>query len=460
MEFEVAEISVNSKTLKGLKIIGDEIQQRNDTHTIILLDTSGSMEYQRKLTNVKKSLHFLLKFLQKTDSLSLVTFNAMSSILIDNMRVTPEYADAFRYTIDTLFAEGGTNLSAGLLNVKGILERCEAMEIDDSIKTGLIILTDGHTNEGLTRSDDILRIIASMKEINPNLSITTIGYNDDHNAILLKSIATNGGGSYNIVNDIEQVATVFGDILGGLMTTVAQNVEVTYPTSWVSLNPYKKTVGPAFTTMYIGDICAESETILLFENTDASNVSVDGVNVHNFNVVCEDISWFSVTATVTSTATATEKDNYHIAYIRLTIANILEHMETLDKVSTLTTLDAFKTYLNQATHQSHPLVSILKKEITSIEEQLSNNDSNLNLSQNLQTSAFLGLSRGTITNRRNRMPAVPQMQQPILFTPVSSFGIDDVINNFGSINIATPFSNRIQREITQQAYSCTTQDPN
>ena len=65
MNFELNEITVHSKPVKCLKIIGKPIQSRNPTHTIVLLDTSGSMDEGSKLANVKKSLTFLLKFLHK-----------------------------------------------------------------------------------------------------------------------------------------------------------------------------------------------------------------------------------------------------------------------------------------------------------------------------------------------------------------------------------------------------------
>lgn len=423
MNYEVSDISVNNKTIKGIKLIGSDLDIRNPTHTIVLLDTSGSMECEGKLTNVKKSLYFLLRFLQKTDRLSLVTFNSSSNIIIENMNVTSEYIDTFRFTIDTLSAGGGTNLSAGLLNVKSIIERTD----NNNCKTGLIILTDGHMNEGVTRANDILKIVESIRELEPNISITSIGYNEDHNAPLLKDIATNGGGSYNIVNDCEEVATVFGDILGGLMTTVVQNLQIAYPSSWKCLNMYSLRIDGPTTYMMVGDIYAESETIILFENSDTSTIKMQGVATEDYKTFSSMISW---NAENISQARAP----YYIAYIRLEIADILENMETLTNTLILERLNPIKEYLNQSLIQSHPLIPILKTQVESIENQM--NSSSLNLSQNLQVSAFLGLSRG-ITNY--------QAPRRMSFTME-----EDLINNINNMSITTPFSNRLQRQITEQ----------
>jgi len=438
MNTEVSEITVNGKILKGLKIIGNPIQERNSTHTIVLLDTSGSMDENKKLNNVKKSLNFLLKFLQKTDYLSLVTFNFGSEIVIDNMKVTSEYIETFKYAIDTLNAEGGTNLSSGLLNVKSILERADHTQVS---KTGLIILTDGQVNEGVIKSEELMRIIYLIKGIEPNISITTIGYGEDHNAALLNNIATNGGGSYSVVKNIEEVASVFGDILGGLMTTVAQNVKIEYPSSWNCINMYSKNIQNSSTNLFIGDICAESETILLFENTDATNIRISGVSTTDYSNINKEITW--------STNLSTNKEAYHMAYIRNIVAYILKNMKNMTNDVIKNTLNSIKEYLNQPMIQFHPLTRMLKNEIENIENQITT-PTHLNTTMNLQTSAFLALGRGTSTPRH------------ILRRRMSYISPDDMVEAMNeamnNVTMATPFSNRIQRDLTQQITSMTT-DP-
>ena len=434
MNIQLSNITVSNKSIKGLKIIGEPINVRNATHTVILLDTSGSMDDCGKLQNVKKSLNFLVKFLQKTDYLSLVTFNHMSNIIIDSMNVTSEYIDTFKFAIDTLDAEGGTNLSAGLLNVKSILERADTPHVS---KTGLIILTDGHTNEGMTRSDDIMRIINSIKLVEPTISITTIGYGEDHNAQLLKDIGVYGGGSYNVVNSIEEVSTVFGDILGGLMTTVVQNLSIKYPSTWNCINMYTKNVVNGSTKIYIGDICAESETVILFENTDSSPVDIEGVNTKDFSKIYTRVTW-------SPTEISNDTNSYYMAYFRNAIAYILQNITTMDKTNISAEINSIKTYLTTSTLQFHPLTAMLKDNIESIQQQLLSN-STVNTTANIQTSAFLGLGRGAT------MSATPRRVHRI---PLSSSAEDDMLDAMNALNVTTPFSNRIQQQITNEMSLC------
>lgn len=400
MEVEVCEFSVNNRLIKGVKLIGGKCSQRIPVHTIILLDTSGSMNYNSKLKNVKKSLYYLLKFLQN-DYLSLISFNDTSEILLENTRITPDQTDMLHYTIDKLKADKGTNLSAALLNAHTLLQRTPS-----EIKTGLIILTDGHANEGITKSEDLLNIIATIKN-NSSVSITTIAYGEDHNAELLKDMATYGGGSYNMVDNLEQVATVFGDILGGLMSCVMQNVVIKHPSTLTSLSPYRTKKG----TMTIGDIYAESETVVLFEGTGSP--TIEGVATSNY-------AWASYTPSLSA-----ENTSYIITYIRLEVADILKDM-TKPKDEILARLNTLKPYLENLTH---PLVSLLATEITHIEDRLGQE---LNTSVNLQSSAFFALGRGL------------QSQ---------------MAHDIQHMHIHSPFANSIQREITESIQHMSQSDP-
>ena len=459
MNFEVSEILVNNVPIKGVKILGNKLEngQRNATHTIILLDVSGSMEEDKKLTNVKKSLNFLIKFLQPNDRLTLITFNSMSQIQIQNMNVTPEYLATFQYTIDSILAYGGTNLSSGLLNVKSVLERCACtLENQNISKTGLIILTDGHANEGLSRSEDILRIIESVKVSLPSLTITTIGYNEDHNAELLKSIAVNGGGSYNIVNTNDQVATVFGEILGGLMTTVIQNCYVQFDSSWKNLNMYTSTENNGQTILNIGDINAESETILLFSNTNNSNltVKVTGVKTKDFTTITQELNFNQISE---------NKQPYHMTYIRIIVSNILQNLRTLTKEYIIETLKQIKEYLEQPQNVLNPLTSYLKEEINSIENQLET-PSSINTTQNLQQSVCMAFGRGTSCSRNTQhVYQTPPRMRPTARRAIRFEDIDienslsSAMNNMivHNSHLATPFANSAQREVSQYAVNYT-----
>ena len=398
MDIEVSEITIDNRPIKGVKLIGHPCEQRIPVHTIILLDTSGSMNFNSKLKNVKKSLYYILKFLQN-DYLSLISFSDTSEILLENTRITPDQTAMLHFTIDKMTAENGTNLSAALLNAHTILQRNTSI-----VKTGIIILTDGHANEGITKSEDLLNIISTIP-----VSITTIAYGEDHNADLLKDIAVNSGGSYNMVNNLEQVGSVFGDILGGLKTCILQNILVKHTMS--SLSPYPTKAG----VMNIGDIYAESETVLLFEGD--GDVCIEGITTSDYKWFSKSVNWNNMSENKTS---------YYITYARLEIANILQHM-SLPKEQIIAKIVKLKPILDNI---NHPLVAHLVNEIENIQNQLS--EDHLNTSVNLQSSAFYSLGRGVQSQMANQLH---------------------------NIHIQSPFANSTQRQITESIQHMSQSDP-
>ena len=430
MNFETCTFQAHGKTIKGLNIIGNKVSQRNPTHTIILLDTSGSMNENDKLKNVKKSLQYLIKFLLPSDFLSLITFSYSSKIVFENISVNSYTSQALDVTISSLEALGGTNLSSGLLNARKILEHTQT----SNIKTSIIILTDGHTNEGITHSQELINLIHYIKALRNDITINSIGYGEDHNANLLKDIAIHGNGGYSIVNNLESVATVFGEVLGGMMSCVAQNTTVSIPLSWNCFNIYSKSTQNNMTIIDIGDIYAETETILLFEG-GSGTASVQSVNTCNFEIINHSND-FSINST--------NKEPYMFAYIRNMLSYLLTNLNTENQTENMNSLNTIKLLLQEVENSNNILLPFLKEQVANIETQLSMPHNPLNESQFIQTSAFLGLGRGIYT------PSRPTYRNN---------NINDITDQMNNANICTPFSNRVQREITNTLNLTLSQDP-
>lgn len=247
----------------GLVLKGRARPERQPVHLYFLIDTSGSMHIENKLANVQRSMNFILPFLTAEDQLSLGTFNSdAKSHLVRNSVSTTQ---AIEYTIQQLTADGNTNLSAGLLMAAPVFEQVQSDGLER--KQGLILLTDGHANMGAHDESTLLRIVKSMLEKTPSLSITTVGYGEDHNADLLSKMSIEGGGSYNIVKNLEDVASVFGEILGGLLSVSAQIIEVFLPPNAECTTVYPiETLEGGVQKVRIGDLYSEAEQTLLFKS--------------------------------------------------------------------------------------------------------------------------------------------------------------------------------------------------
>lgn len=256
----------------GILLKGHQSTNRQPIHIILLIDTSGSMECDNKLISVKRSIQCMLDLLTSSDRISLITFDTDSTTILK--QVIPD-RNTIEYAINNLKTNGSTNLSAGLLEVRDCVED---IDISNGRKQGLVILTDGVVNQGVTNLASLHAIVSSI-QIN-SLSVSTIGYGLTHNAELLREIATGACGSYNIVNNLENVATVFGDILGGLMSIIMQKIEIHLPLGSIVKTAFRITTTPTSMIVHIGDLYSESEQSLVFIlPQETSKVRITGTNI-------------------------------------------------------------------------------------------------------------------------------------------------------------------------------------
>jgi hypothetical protein len=261
--------------LRGAPVAAET--QRQPIHLALCIDVSDSMSDGHKLANVCKSLEFLLPLFSSQDAVSIVTFGEQAATLLP---LTPaSHSDLIRSKIAQLHTDGCTNMSAGLMEVGPQLEPAGGAP---ARKQGVLLLTDGHANRGDSSPEGLKRIVQRMIEDNPGLTVTTVGYGHDHNSGLLSEIATVGGGSYNVVNTLENVATVFGEVMGGLATVVAQNVKVQYSEGLEPMTGYA--TDKVVRTVSIGDIYAENEVVVLFRVADPATARLN-LTYHDLQAV-------------------------------------------------------------------------------------------------------------------------------------------------------------------------------
>ena len=242
-------------------------------HIIAVIDTSGSMSIEDRLTNVKRSLHFMFSMLSSADKVSLVTFDDHAQVHVKAQPMTLDGMHHVQQVLAKVNMGGSTNLSAGITAAEECLAGIQAT------KTGLLILTDGQVNRGIKDAPTLVNMVGRLRAAHPTLTVYTTGYGIDHNAALLSAMATEGTGAYSIVHNQEHVASVFGDMLGGLMTCVAQNVEIIVRGE--ATTRFRVIVSPGgLKRVQMGDIYADAEQVLLLENAtrvEVSYLTADGM---------------------------------------------------------------------------------------------------------------------------------------------------------------------------------------
>lgn len=198
-----------------------EVNERSDlrpVNLVFVIDKSGSMGADDKMSRVKEGLQTMLRQLRPDDVVSIVAFDSGASVLYPASRVGN--GEGLRYAIDCLSPGGGTNLHGGLM-----LGYAEARKHFRSGATNrVILLTDGIANEGVV---DPARIAADSSECNgQGIDLSTIGVGIDLNNDLLRTLARSGHGLYHFISDYKDINKVFVNEVQSLVSSVAKKVEV------------------------------------------------------------------------------------------------------------------------------------------------------------------------------------------------------------------------------------------
>lgn len=449
----------------GLILKGQTRHSRQPVHLLVLVDTSGSMELENKLSSVQKSLQFMLELLSPEDRLSLVTFADDSKTFLSRAAPTPDERQAILYRIQKLKADGSTNMSAGLLEARALVEPPTSGR-----KQGLILLTDGHANIGVHTEEGLIEILKRIQSESPGLSLTTVAYGVDHNAEMLTNLAKAGGGAYNVVNTLEDVATVFGDILGGLISVSAQKVEVQLPPGAEAKTSFRtETDDAGMTTVYVGDLYADAEITILFKSSPSRGpLRVKGTDMTTLNpidTICDPTPLHSLEDIPLSLI---------VAEYRQQVVELLQRMRTdshrPDPEALRSEIQALlRTIEDQDRIRTHPLRPILLEDLQQALQRLERGHdfTQLETVEMAQHSAYLGMARGlrTQTSQVARAPSPVRRgrrgrrMSPGLVGAAAALPPSPPLAAAPPPPMASPFANRMQTQLASAMRAMSTQEP-
>lgn len=400
----------------GIILKGQTRNTRQPVHMMLIVDTSGSMESEDKLSSVKRSIQLMLELLSPEDRLSLVTFSDDSKTFLNRATPTSEEREAILYRVNNLTADGSTNMSAGLLEVRALVEPPSSGR-----KQGLLLLTDGHANIGVHSEQGLIEILQRIQSESPGLSLTTVAYGVDHNAEMLTNLAKAGGGAYNVVTNLEDVATVFGDILGGLVSVSAQKVEIQLPPGATVSTSYRTQVDPAgITTVYVGDLYADGEVTVLFKSSPSQGpIRVKGTDMTTLNPI-DILTEPTILATIQDIPVSLLMADYRQKVVALLLQMRVGTARGLLRGDAAIRAEA-ETLLKQIQDddriRDHPLKPILVEDIQkTLELHQRGNITQSETVEMAQHSAYLGMARGLRSITGNVPSQVPPRPTRVLGT--------------------------------------------
>lgn len=253
--------------VKGL----GQVLQRGDVpvHLCCIIDTSGSMRDDSKILHVKQSLQFFLDSMGAEDYLSIITFDIDVETLVQHVLCKENNKEDLRRKIQMIQAYGGTNLCEGLMAARDAL-----LPFDTGRKQGIMLLTDGEATHGHVQTHAILDRVESTFEAFTGTSLSCIGYGTHHNVELLRRLSEKYAGSYYVVQQATDIPVVFGDIMGGLLSTRSQRIHIEVSGAEKVQSAYPVSRVLSHRDIYVGDLPSGKEAVVLIKAPVGSHLCV------------------------------------------------------------------------------------------------------------------------------------------------------------------------------------------
>lgn len=182
----------------------------------LVIDKSGSMAAEDKMSRVKESILTMIGQLRPDDYVSIVVFDTEARVLCTSARVGNGLS--LKNAVNSINANGSTNLHGGLM-----LGYQEAQKnyVKDATNR-VILLTDGIANVGTIDPKTIA--IESSEYNGQGIDLSTIGVGIELDRELLRTLSKQGRGLFHFVADAYDINKVFVKEVQSLISPVARRV--------------------------------------------------------------------------------------------------------------------------------------------------------------------------------------------------------------------------------------------
>lgn len=201
---------------------GHTAVERHPLNIALVIDASGSMA-NGKLDAAKEAALGLAERLTARDRLTVVSFASDIVTHLDAVPVTEKNAVRIQNEIMALHTRGMTCLSGGWF--AGVECAARVAEEDAKMTARVIILSDGHANEGITGPDELREHAGELRQ--RGVLTSTLGIGNGYDEHLLRAVAESGGGRLHDAELATEIRTVLLGELEDILETLVENVQVT-----------------------------------------------------------------------------------------------------------------------------------------------------------------------------------------------------------------------------------------
>lgn len=191
------------------------------------VDCSSSIRSAMPL--IRRTMAFVVSELRSCDRLSIVCYHDEVEVRLPLRCMDDAGKAAARAAIETMTAQGCTNLSGGIISaIDQLCQNHQEQAGTQSRGAAVFVLTDGFPTCGITNNAELLRSVSAAHEAVGRTScpISAFGFGESHDSAMLSALAERTEGAYCFIDDAEGIAPAFAECLGSLQSLVAQNVKL------------------------------------------------------------------------------------------------------------------------------------------------------------------------------------------------------------------------------------------
>jgi Ca-activated chloride channel family protein len=192
--------------------------ERLPMNLVVVVDHSGSMASDGRLTKVKVGLHALIDGLRDEDRLAIVQFDDQVDVLATFGQALDR--PALHALVEGMQPDGATNIFDGLRQGFLLLGDAPPSERQNRV----ILLSDGLATAGDTSQTSIMQMARGF--VQRGIGLTTIGVGDEFDVNLMRGLAEQGTGNFYFLEDASAATEVFTQELDYFMQPIALDVQL------------------------------------------------------------------------------------------------------------------------------------------------------------------------------------------------------------------------------------------
>lgn len=189
---------------------------------VVVIDRSGSMAAEDKLSFVQQGVSLLIDELKTEDTLTVIAFDSQVQTLFGPMRMGDADRAELKRKVNALYPGGSTNIYDALKRGYD----AALVGADEQHQSRVIFLTDGLPTTGITDAAAIQTMSAGYNE--RYLGLTTIGVGLDAGLRLLRALSEQGAGNFYFIEKPEAAREVFTQELAFFVAPIAYDVDLSF----------------------------------------------------------------------------------------------------------------------------------------------------------------------------------------------------------------------------------------